>query len=136
MSQIKVNVTGVQATQAKFMALAALCPDVAKRRVAVTAVDVERDAKRLFRGRGEPVVAGEPPRVQTGRLRSSIHRESYGDGLTVDVVAATDYASHQEFGTEHMDPHPFMAPAFAMHESEFEEGLTEDLQVAIKREAS
>ena len=56
---------------------------------------------------------GEPPASQTGRLVDSI-RVVEGD-LRVRVEAAVRHAPWLEFGTERMEPRPFIRPARDAH---------------------
>lgn len=53
--------------------------------------------------------AGEAPATDTGRLASSIAARI--DGKSAEVVAGVDYAAWLEFGTQKMQPRPFMVPA-------------------------
>ncbi len=50
--------------------------------------------------------------VDTGFLKSSI--QASGGGLEWVVSAGAEYSVHQEFGTRHMAPHPFLIPAAEM----------------------
>lgn len=50
--------------------------------------------------------------VRTGTLRASI--ECKPDGLQVEVIAGTNYASFVEFGTLFMEAQPFLTPAFEL----------------------
>lgn len=54
---------------------------------------------------------GNPPRTDTGRLVQSGRVDAKPDGA--DVVFAVDYAKYleSEYGTRHMAPRPFLAPA-------------------------
>ena len=55
---------------------------------------------------------GEAPAVETGRLKTSLHVSVASNGRAeADVVAPTAYAAHLEYGTRHMAPRPFLAPA-------------------------
>ena len=47
--------------------------------------------------------------VDTGTLMNSITAES--EGLSGTVSTNVDYATHQEYGTHKMPPHPYMTPA-------------------------
>jgi HK97 gp10 family phage protein len=52
---------------------------------------------------------GEAPATDTGRLASSMSANI--DGLRAEVSANTNYAAELEFGTQRMQPRPFMLPA-------------------------
>lgn len=53
------------------------------------------------------------PRVQTGRLRTSIATELGRDaqGLFIDVGTNVEYAPYLENGTDRMPAYPFLGPA-------------------------
>jgi HK97 gp10 family phage protein len=59
---------------------------------------------------------GQPPAVDTGRLRASITHtlpERDERGLRVRVGTDVEYARYLEFGTRRMAPRPFLRPAMA-----------------------
>jgi len=56
------------------------------------------------------------PRVQTGRLRSSITHE-VGD-LSTTIGTNVDYGKFLEHGTSRMPPYPWLYPAVEMKRSE------------------
>lgn len=71
------------------------------------ALEGERYTKQSFgAGVSSP---GDPPGVQTGALRASIHVETPSRFVRT-IVAGTDYAAHLEFGTSRMAARPFMSP--------------------------
>lgn len=92
---------------------------------------VERDAKQLFKGRDSESIRGEPPRVQTGRLRASItHRMARTNtGIEGEAGTNVEYAYDVEHGTSRTYPHPFMEPALAMHE----EDINNDIANAMNK---
>lgn len=59
--------------------------------------------------------AGQPPATDTGNLGNNIStnvKKRATDGAVVgQIIAATDYAAHLEFGTTQMAKRPFMSPA-------------------------
>lgn len=57
--------------------------------------------------------------VDTGRLRSSIVIKPIGFNLVKEIVARTNYAVHQEFGTKNQSGKPFMRPAFSQEEPNY-----------------
>lgn len=69
---------------------------------------------------------GNPPRTDTGRLVQSIRVEPREDGA--DVVAATEYALHLEYGTRKMAPRPFMEPAREARQEDIERMVREELR--------
>jgi HK97 gp10 family phage protein len=82
---------------------------------------VERDAKMSMSPNG-PSAPGEPPAVDTGRLRASITHRVEGGGYeekTVGVVGTNvEYGKHLEFGTVHMAARPWLTPALERHRKE------------------
>ena len=59
-----------------------------------------------------PSSPGEPPGVDTGALRASMHWEH--DGELRNIIAdGVEYGIYLEDGTERIAPRPFMTPAFA-----------------------
>jgi hypothetical protein len=56
-----------------------------------------------------PSAAGDPPGVDTGKLRNSIRAERE-KALRWSVSTDTEYGPHLEFGTSRMAPRPFMGP--------------------------
>jgi hypothetical protein len=56
-----------------------------------------------------PSAAGDPPGVDTGKLRQSIRAEKEA-ALRWAISTDTEYAAHLEFGTSRMAPRPYMAP--------------------------
>lgn len=75
--------------------------------VRAAAFDGERYVKQSF---GKSVSApGDPPGVQTGALRSSIHTEKVTE-FQWRIVTGVDYAVWLEFGTSKMPARPFFMP--------------------------
>lgn len=95
---------------------------------------VERTAKEIFKGRNDPSVYNEPPRVQTGRLRASItHRGIRENGVyNQEVGTNVEYAFDVEHGTSVTMPHPFMSYALGMHEHD----INEDIARAVNEAAA
>ncbi|QQS25153.1 MAG: HK97 gp10 family phage protein [Actinomycetota bacterium] len=90
------------------------------------AVRIDREAKQSMKGgsgrtyrRGKVThrasAPGQPPAVDTGRLRSSITHElgAKGPVLVARVGTNVTYAKHLELGTSKMRPRPFLRPALA-----------------------
>jgi len=59
---------------------------------------------------------GEPPAVDTGRLRASISFHTYTN--YVDVGTNVEYAAPLEFGTSKMAARPFLRPALQRNQRE------------------
>lgn len=53
---------------------------------------------------------GNPPLVDTGKLRGGINVQREGAGVYNINTGRTEYAPYLEFGTSRMPPYPFMAP--------------------------
>lgn len=69
-------------------------------------------------GAHQASAAGEMPAIDTAALITSIQSDT--DGLMQAVVHTNiDYAVYLEYGTVHMAPRPFMAPAAEAERSEF-----------------
>ncbi len=82
------------------------------------ALEVERNAKQSMLGGGKPHVpsaAGEPPRVDTGVLRSSITHELIirGNNPVARVGTNVTYGRFLELGTSDIEPRPWLRPALA-----------------------
>lgn len=54
---------------------------------------------------------GYPPNVDIGTLMNTIRQEKTGT-LEYQVMDGVEYGLYLEDGTEHIDPRPFMRPAF------------------------
>lgn len=93
---------------------------------------VERDAKLSFKGRYEEIVKGEPPRVDTGRLRASITHRTDEDlaGPFAEVGTNVEYASYVEHGTSKMGPHPFLSYALNMNQHDINEKIADAVKAA------
>ena len=84
------------------------------RDLARRAVRVESAAKLNATGR-EYGDGTRGPRVQTGRLRTSITWELGRDsqGLFADIGTSVVYGRYLELGTDRMRPYPFLGPALS-----------------------
>lgn len=74
---------------------------------------------------------GEPPASDTGTLVNRIRTEYSSDGLRGSVIASTLYAPFLEFGTQHMEPRPFMRPALANKREEIFDTISRSIGSAI-----
>lgn len=75
---------------------------------------------------------GEPPASDTGRLVNSIRTTYSADKLVGTVVAGTEYAPALEYGTQRMEPRPFMRPALAAKRDEIERRLERAVSDALR----
>ena len=72
---------------------------------------------------------GQPPAVDTGRLRSSIRTLKPNPGpLTRSVGTNVEYAPHLEHGTRTMAARPFLGPAALEERANLVKELTEALR--------
>lgn len=69
---------------------------------------------------------GEPPAVQTGRLRQSIATEISNDGMVGKVGTTLDYGRELEQGRSNMAPRPWLKPSFEQSENEVIKIFTAD----------
>lgn len=85
---------------------------------------IERDAKASMRGTGTPHVPsmpGQPPTVDTGKLRASITTDVKDIRGRIEAKIGVEggsepdsknYGLFLEFGTSRIDKRPFLFPAF------------------------
>lgn len=78
----------------------------------------QRGTGRRYPRKGQPPhfasIAGRPPATDTGNLGNNISSKvkARSDGAIIgQIIAATEYAVHLEFGTSQMAARPFMTPA-------------------------
>lgn len=86
-------------------------PGITDKVMGKLAGDVEGYAKdHMSRTAPDPSRPGEPPAVQTGRLKNSIvHKREAARSWSVTVGA--EYGAPLEFGTAKMEARPFLRPA-------------------------
>jgi phage gpG-like protein len=82
-------------------------PGLTSNALSAVALDGEAYIKHSFGS--SPSVAGDPPGVDTGKLRNSIRAEKETNTRWI-ITTDTEYAVHLEFGTSRMAPRPFMGP--------------------------
>jgi HK97 gp10 family phage protein len=82
-------------------------PGLTSNALAAVALDGEAYIKYSFGT--SPSAPGDPPGVDTGKLRNSIRAEKETNTRWV-ITTDTEYAGHLEFGTSRMAPRPFMGP--------------------------
>lgn len=95
-------------------------------KLAAEALTLEGDLKRILTGQrtgklyrssrtGKLHTAsrpGEPPAVDTGHLRGSIHTQQPPPALNIQkVLIPAEYAAYLEYGTRRMAPRPYVHPA-------------------------
>lgn len=74
--------------------------------------------------------AGEAPATDTGRLANSIQADIQGKQAT--VYTTLEYAPWLEFGTQKIEPRPFMVPAMEKERPKFEQRLSRIVDAAAK----
>ncbi len=100
--------------------------------VAQTALAVEGDARgamaeakhgRSYRRRGGRLhvasAPGEAPAIDTGALAGSVQAGEAGP-LAWEVAVGAEYGAILEFGSEHIEPRPFLGPAVEAQREAFE----------------
>lgn len=96
---------------------------------------VERDAKKLFKPKDSESVPGEPPRVDTGRLRASISHRIIDQGAGLQIVGEVgtnvEYGIDLEFGSSKNWRHPFMGPAYDMNEKKIDDLISAATEAAL-----
>jgi hypothetical protein len=65
---------------------------------------------------------GEAPAIDQGDLVNSIDVVKTGE-LSASVGSSIEHGVHMEFGTVHVEPRPWLGPAFEEARPEFEQGL-------------
>jgi len=76
---------------------------------------------------------GEPPAVDTGRLLNSIRTEFDEKEMVGRVIASTGYAGYLEFGTQKMEPRPFMRPSLENQRDMIMAVVKSDVTAAVKK---
>lgn len=102
--------------------IAARLPNAVGKIISKAALDIEAHAKQAMSGprsgriykRGSRIhqasAPGEPPAVDTGKLKNSIRSEQIAVTKAI-VSASAEYAAYLEFGTRRMAARPYMRPA-------------------------
>lgn len=95
---------------------------------------VEREAKVSMSPNG-PSSPGEPPAVDTGRLRASITHRLEGGGRDTRtkgyVGTNVEYAPYLEFGTSRMAARPFLTPALEKHREEIKRLIGDSVSTGV-----
>lgn len=77
---------------------------------------------------------GEAPASDTGTLVGRIRvDDSKLDELRARVVASTAYAAHLEYGTQKMEPRPFLRPALSNKKQEIELVIASEVSRVLRR---
>lgn len=76
---------------------------------------------------------GEPPATDTGTLVNSITTEYDESKLVGRVVAKAPYAPYLEFGTQTMEPRPFLRPALANTRKSVEAAIKDEISKVLKK---
>lgn len=85
--------------------------------------------KRGKRGRMHQASApGQPPAVDTGRLRNSIGHQFNADFTKVRVGSGVKYAALLEYGTIKMAPRPFMRAALERAKKQMTDEVVSELR--------
>lgn len=86
---------------------------------------------RVYQRRGIEHVAsapGEPPASNTGRLVNSIETKYDAQALTGEVNTSVEYGMLLEYGTQKMEPRPFLRPAIANKRQDIETMIAEEIK--------
>lgn len=84
-------------------------PENGERALRMVAEEMVTDIKLSFGT--SPSAPGEPPGVDTGTLKGGIMATPDGPGRIL-IHDQVEYGVYLEFGTERMDPRPWMTPVF------------------------
>lgn len=76
---------------------------------------------------------GEAPASDTGRLVNSIRTTYDFEGLAGTVTASTAYAASLEYGTQRMEPRPYMRPALANRRAAIEADIQREVAQVLSR---
>src|SRR3974390_2892724 len=87
---------------------------------------------RVYNRRHQASSPREPPAPDTGRLIGSITTPFDPVNLTGRVVVGAKYGLYLEFGTQRMQPRPFMRPALANMQGEITRVITEEIQRGLQ----
>lgn len=113
---------------------AAIRKDILARAVAKSAEDLRDAAREMI---GKPGTArrslpGEPPRVDTGRLRDSLFVRLRKGGLSAEVGTDLEYGRDLEFGTRRVAARPWLQPAFEASKARIAARLAEAARRALR----
>jgi HK97 gp10 family phage protein len=106
------------------------------RNEAITLIQNSPATGRTYQRRGVTHVAsspGNPPRTDTGTLINSIRTKFMYENLTGIVNAGARYAAPLEFGTQRIEPRPFMRPALANKRRDINKFVREEVRAELRR---
>lgn len=94
---------------------ASIAAEMQQRVVAATALTHREMVAKVSKPGPPASLPGEPPHVDTGRLRQSLQPSVVREGNTIrgSVSTNVEYAPHLEYGTSKMEPRPFMRSTLA-----------------------
>ncbi len=96
---------------------------------AITKANLSRPGSGRIYGKHQASAPGEPPAVDTGRLRNATQADTQvrrdGDDIVGRVVANVDYAHALEVGTERMAPRPFLGLLATDHADDLQQAFIE-----------
>lgn len=105
------------------------------RNEAISLINNSPPTGRVYRRNGVEHIASSPenpPRSDTGNLINQIRTEYSEDGLIGYVISAASYAGRLEFGTENMEPRPYMRPALRNKIKEINQKIASEIDKALK----
>jgi len=96
---------------------------------AITKANLSRPGTGRIYGKHQASAPGEPPAVDTGRLRNATQADTQvrrdGDDIVGRVVANADYAHALEAGTERIAPRPFLGLLATDHADDLRKAFIE-----------
>lgn len=96
--------------------------------------ETPRTGREYRRGKVTHVASspGNAPAIDTGRLRQGLRSEYDQGDLSGTAIASTKYSAALEFGTESIEPRPFMRPALSNRRQEIEADIADEIASALK----
>ncbi|MNE40071.1 hypothetical protein D3C80_1340600 [compost metagenome] len=95
----------------------------------ITNANLSRPGSGRIYGKHQASAPGEPPAVDTGRLRNATQADTQvrrdGDDIVGRVVANSEYAHALEVGTERMAPRPFLGLLATDHADDLRQAFIE-----------
>ncbi len=125
---IRLRVTAKRGTRHRL----SVRQEILARAVIESAEDLRDTARELVGETGGASRPGEPPRVDTGRLRDSIFARARAGGLSAEVGTDLDYGAQLEFGTQRMAARPWLHPAFAASKARIRARLMKAARAALR----
>ncbi len=127
MAKVTINLTALEGLAeqraVKGLQRAALAGE------AITKANLSRPGSGRLYGKHQASAPGEPPAVDTGRLRNATQADTQvrrdGDDIVGRVVANAEYAHALEVGTERMAPRPFLGLLATDHADDLRKAFIE-----------